>query len=85
MDVLVYTLCAATTLACSVLLARGYRASRARFLLWSALFFALITLENLLLVADRLTGPSLDLSLVRMAAALLGVSILIFGMIWERG
>lgn len=85
MDALVYTLCTATTLACAILLYRGYRASRANLLLWSSVFFALITVENALLLADLIAGPSVDLALVRISIALLGVSVLIIAMICERG
>jgi hypothetical protein len=85
MDILVYSLCAATTLACAILLYRGYRKTGARLLLWSWVFFALITVENVLLLADRLTGPSLDLSTLRMSVALIGLLVLLTGMIWERG
>ena len=35
----VYILCALTCMACAVLLLRGYRRSRARFLLWSSICF----------------------------------------------
>ena len=41
----VYVLCALTALACAVLLFRGYRASGARLLLWSAVCFAGLTLN----------------------------------------
>ena len=85
MDAIVYSLSAATALACAMLLYQGYRRSKARLLVWSSAFFLLITLENVLLLLDRLTGPAIDLSALRMGVALAGVSILIIGMILERG
>jgi hypothetical protein len=84
MDLLVYSLCAATTLACTILLYRGYRNTGARFLLLCSVFFALITVENGLLILDRVTGPQVDLSLLRTSAALLALLVLNAGMIWER-
>jgi hypothetical protein len=68
-----------------MLLYQGYRRSKARLLAWSSAFFLLITLENVLLLLDRLTGPAIDLSALRMGVALAGVSILIIGLISERG
>lgn len=84
MDLVVYSLCAATTFACTFLLFRGYRNSRASFLLLCSVFFALITLENCLLIVDRLTGPQIDLSIVRTSVALLALLVLNAGMIWEQ-
>ena len=84
MHALVYLLCAATTFACAVLLFRGYRRSQARLLLWSTVFFAAITLENILLFADFVLFPGVDLSWVRLVLALGGVSVLLMGMIAER-
>lgn len=84
MDLLVYSLCTATTFACAILLYRGYRNTGARFLQLCSIFFALITIENGLLIIDRLTGPNVDLSLARTSSALLALLILNAGMIWER-
>ena len=44
----VYILCAVLSLACALLLARAYRRSRNRLLLWSALCFFGLMIENLL-------------------------------------
>lgn len=84
MEGMVYLLCAATTLACSALLYRGYRRSRARLLLWSSICFALITLENALLFVDLITIPSVSLAVWRMTLALLAIMVLLIGMIWDR-
>jgi hypothetical protein len=83
MATLVYTLCALTSLACAVLLLRGYRASRARLLLWSGLCFAGLAANNVLLLIDKRVVPSVDLSLWRSLPALAGVALLLYGLIWE--
>jgi hypothetical protein len=80
---LVYFLCAATSLACAILLARGYVQTRARLLLWSALCFAFLALNNLLLVVDLVILAHLDLSLWRLWSAVIGVALLVYGLIWE--
>jgi Family of unknown function (DUF5985) len=83
MAALVYLLCAATALACAGLLWRGYRRSRAPLLFWSSLCFAALTLDNLFLFADRILVPAVDLSVYREPAALVGLGLLLFGMIWK--
>ena len=81
----VYVLCALTSAACAVMLLRGYARSRARFLLWSSLCFVALFLNNLMLMIDRVVVP--DRVLVpaewRSAVALAGLSLLVFGLIWD--
>lgn len=79
----VYTLCALTSLACAVLLLRGYLRSRARLLLWSGLCFAGLAANNVLLLIDKRMVPTMDLSLWRSLPALAGVAILLYGLVWE--
>lgn len=81
--IIVYVLCALTSGLCAVLLLRGYAKSRARLLLWSGLCFAGLALNNLLLVIDVRVVPELDLSLWRTIPALIGISLLVYGLIWE--
>ena len=76
-------LCALTSLACAVLLLRGYRSSRARLLLWSGLCFAGFALNNALLFVDLRVLPEHDLSLWRTLPALVGVGILLYGLVWD--
>lgn len=78
----VFIACALTSVACAILLIRGYLASRSRLLLWSSLGFMGFALNNILLVVDRLVVAE-DLSLLRTLPALLGVSVLLFGCIWD--
>lgn len=83
---LVYVLCAATSIACAVLLLRGYRRSRASLLLWSAVCFACFALNNILLVIDLdvFFVPNLvDLSSIRALPAAVGVILLCYALINE--
>ena len=80
---LVYVLCAATIIACAVLLLRGYARSRTRLLFWSGLCFAGLALNNVVLFVDLVVIPSADLSLVRSGTALIAMLVLLFGLVWE--
>jgi hypothetical protein len=85
MAAVVYFLCALTSLTCFVLLFRAWRVSRVRLLFWSALCFAGVTLNNMLLVIDRVfLPPSIDLSMWRLALALVAILLLVFGLVWEE-
>lgn len=82
----VYILCALTALACAVLLVRGYRRSRARFLLWSSLCFLALALNNVLLFVDKVIYADVDmpmLALARTGVALVGLALLVYGLIWD--
>ncbi len=83
MEAAVYVLCATTAFVCSLLLWRRYRRQRIALLLWCALFFLALTLENLVLFVDLVLLPQTDLSLLRNSVALLGVLVLLYGLIWE--
>ena len=80
----IYSLCALTSLTCLVLLWRSYRAIGSRLLFWSAMCFLLLTINNVLLVLDKIVFVQRDLSLGRLTAALLAVMLLLFGLIWEE-
>ncbi|HWU14837.1 MAG TPA: DUF5985 family protein [Caulobacter sp.] len=81
---LVYLLCLATSLLCAGLLTRAYRRSRQPLLLWCAVSFALLALNNLLLVFDLVVFPARDLWLWRQMAAAAALGVLLYGFIWER-
>lgn len=83
MDKLIYSLCALTAAACAVLLLRGYSSTRSRLLLWSAMCFAGLTANNVLLVLDRLVFTTVDLSTWRLGVALAAVMLLLCGLILE--
>jgi len=78
-----YLLAVLTCLACTVLLFRGYGASRQPLLLWSALCFVFLTLNNLLLFFDLVVFAGLDLRPYRLTASLAGLAFLIYGFIFE--
>ena len=84
MAALVYVLCALTSLACAVLVLRGYLRTRARLLLWTGLCFAGLFLNNALLVVDS-RAPSIDLSVWRSFPAVAGLALLVYGLVWEAG
>jgi hypothetical protein len=79
----VFVLCALTSIACAILLFRGYRESRTRLLFWSSLCFIGLAANNVLLLVDALVVPSVDLSLARGLTALAALMLLLFGLIWE--
>jgi hypothetical protein len=79
----VYLLCAGTSIACAVLLLRGYVRQRTRLLLWSSLCFVCLAINNALLFLDLIVVPTTDLSMWRAVTALLGISLLLFGLVWE--
>ncbi len=47
-----YVVCALTSLTCAVLLARAWRRTGVRLLLWSFLCFTLLSVNNFVLVID---------------------------------
>jgi hypothetical protein len=81
--VIIYALCALTALICTVLLLQAYRRSAYRLLLWSGLCFAGLTMNNFLLVLDKLVFPLVDLSPWRTLVALVAMSVLLYGLIWD--
>jgi hypothetical protein len=52
-------------------------------LLWSALCFVCLAINNLLVVIDMLFLADVDLSVPRQLAAISGVGLLLYGFIWE--
>ncbi|WP_411885295.1 DUF5985 family protein [Polaromonas sp. YR568] len=84
MAAVIYLLCALTCLACFGLLFRAWRSSRTPLLFWSALCFAGLSVNNFLLVVDRLVLPAVDLSTWRLATGLVALLLLLFGLIWEE-
>jgi len=83
MEAAVYLLCAVTSLACAILLLRGYWRGRDKLLLWSGLCFLGLTLDNVTLFLDLFVLPAVDLSLFRKGGTLAGLLLLIYGLIWN--
>ncbi|MDB6175711.1 MAG: hypothetical protein JWL59_5022 [Chthoniobacteraceae bacterium] len=84
MPQIVYLLCALTSLACAVLLVRAYRGSHVKLLLWSAICFCALTLTNVLLFVDLVVFPSIDLQPIRSSVTLLGLTALLYGLIFNE-
>jgi Family of unknown function (DUF5985) len=83
LKIVLYGLAILTSLTCTVLLFRGYVERRLRLLMWSALCFAGLTINNLLLFVDLVIFPSTDLRLWRLLAALAGILCMLYAFIWE--
>ena len=83
MGLIVYALCALTSLACCVMLLRGYRRTHVRLLLWSGLCFGCFALNNILLILDVQVLPTHDLSVVRSIPSVVGIALLLYGLVWE--
>lgn len=78
----VYLMCAATSLACAVLLFRNYRTSRVRLTLYTCLCFVGMAINNVLLFIDLVMFPAtVDLASWRVLAGLVAITILLYGMI----
>jgi Family of unknown function (DUF5985) len=79
---MVYGLCAITSALCALFLFAGYRRTDYRLLFWGGLFFLISTLNNLLLVMDKVIFPvELDLSIPRYCVALIALCFLLHGLI----
>jgi Family of unknown function (DUF5985) len=78
-----YSLAILTSLGCTVLLIRGYRQRQYSLLLWSAVCFACLTANNVLLFVDLLVFPTVDLRLWRLVTSLAGVLCMLYAFIWE--
>ena len=79
----VYLLCFLTSSACALLLARNYRRTGARLLLWSALCFLFLAGNNLVVIFDLLILPDWDFRLARHLLSLAALGVLLFGFIWD--
>lgn len=84
MAAIIYLLCTLTCLTCLGLLLRGWRNSRSRLLFWSALCFAGLSVNNFLLVINKLVLTAADLTAWRLSTALMALFLLLFGLIWEE-
>ena len=82
----IYLICALTSVVCAGLLIRSYLQTRARLLLWSSLCFVGLMANNLMLFFDKVIYPEdviPALVIGRNLAALVGLSLLVFGLIWD--
>ncbi|MDX1952517.1 MAG: DUF5985 family protein [Verrucomicrobiota bacterium] len=81
MDLLVYILCALTSLGCAVALSRQYGSAKVPLLLWSAVAFSILVVTNLLLIVDFILLPDVDLGILRNLTTLTAVVLLLYGCI----
>jgi hypothetical protein len=79
----VYTLGTLTTLACALLLLRGFATTRKRLLLWSGLCFIGLTIANAVRFLDLVIFPDLDLYVWRLLPAAVAMLLLLYGLIWD--
>jgi hypothetical protein len=68
---------------CAWLLLRGYFRSRYRLLLWGGICFLGLTLNNALLVVDKMMFPDINLFTLRLVLALSAMMALLYGVIWD--
>lgn len=78
-----YAICVLSSTACTVLLFRGYVKRRVRLLMWSAICFAGLSVNNVFLFLDLVLFPDIDLRLARLVPALIGMLFLLYGFIWD--
>ena len=80
----VYGLSSLMCLACTYLLLRSLGRGGHRLLLWSALCFVGLAVNNVLAVVDVNTPTAMvDLSIPRIVISIISVGILVYGLIWE--
>jgi hypothetical protein len=81
---IIYILCTLTSLACAGLLFASYKRTRHRLLFWSGSCFAVMTVNNLFLLFDKVVFPDMDFLTVRLLTALLALLLLLYGLIYEK-
>ncbi|GGY73889.1 hypothetical protein GCM10011613_18980 [Cellvibrio zantedeschiae] len=84
MAAVIYALCAGTSLLCAILLLRGYFKSRYRLLMWAGWCFIFVTINNLLVIADKFLVPDYNLLNLRLSMALAGLILLLYGLIFDE-
>jgi hypothetical protein len=83
LKVILYAVCVVSSTACTVLLFRGYVKRRVPLLMWSAICFAGLSVNNMALFVDLVLFPEIDLRLARLIPALIGMTFLLYGFIWD--
>jgi hypothetical protein len=83
MAAVIYMLCALLSLGIAVLLWAHFRRTRSRLLYWSALCFSGLTVNNVMLVLDKLVLDTHDLSSARQWTALVSLALLLYGLVYE--
>jgi hypothetical protein len=79
----VYVLGTLITIACCILLLRGFARTGMKLLLWSGICFLGLSISNFLVFADLVLFPEVDLYYWRLLSASIGMMVLVYGLIWE--
>ena len=80
----VYGLCLLASLLCAGLLIRAWTKARTRLLLWTAISFGFLALNNLLLVVDLVLLPTqVELWWPRQLALVAAIGVLVYAFVWE--
>lgn len=82
-EAVVYFLCFLSSGLCAYLLVMAFRRRAEKLLLWSAICFCLLAVNNLVVFVDIVILPSIDLTTWRSLTAILAIVALIYGFIWE--
>ena len=83
LKIALYVVAVLSSGACALLLFRGYKRRRIRLLMWSGICFVGLTINNVALFVDLVVFPDLDLRLARVIPALVGMTLLLYGFIWD--
>jgi hypothetical protein len=83
LKIVLYAVAVVSSGACAVLLFRGYVRRRLRLLMWSGICFICLTINNVALFVDLIVFPDIDLRLARLIPALTGMTLLLYGFIWD--
>ena len=83
LKLVLYVLAILSSLTCATLLTRAYLQRRVRLLMWSAICFIGLTINNVALFVDLVVFPQVDLRLLRLVPALIGMSCLLYGFILD--
>ena len=81
-EAFIYLLCVLTSAGCAWLLISAFLRRGQSLLLWSATCFSLLAVNNLLVFADLVLLPQLDLSLARSLTALAAGIVMLGSIIW---
>jgi hypothetical protein len=79
----IHLFCAVTSVGCMLLLIRAWRETRHRLMLWMALCFAGLVLNNLLMIANFLFDEGVGVIVLRQLSAITALCVLLYGLIWE--
>lgn len=84
MILVIYLLCALTSLACAVLLHQSARRAGSRMLFWCGLCFWLMSLASALVIVDHYVITGVELWPLRHGTSLVAVAVLLYGLIFEE-